>query len=103
MKKFTNKQIEEFLNDFVNIDNKEYVKGKCFEKIFYTEMSAKRYSEFVKKVFELEISTSEIKKWKEEFDLKNKTQGQEQAQENISQIEEVTKDGNIIEQQSNGN
>lgn len=102
MKKFTNKQIEEFLNDFVNIDNKEYVKGKCFEKIFYTEMSVKRYSEFIKKVFELEISTSEIKKWKEEFDLKNKPQGQEQAQENISQREEVISDGDIS-QQSNGN
>ena len=102
MKKFTNKQIEEFLNDFVNIDNKEYVKGKCFEKIFYTEMSVKRYSEFIKKTFEFDVSVSTIKEWKKEFDLKNKPQGQEQAQENISQIEKVISDGDIS-QQSNGN
>lgn len=95
MKKFTNKQIEEFLNDFVNIDNKEYVKGKCFEKIFYTEMSVKRYSEFIKKTFEFDVSVSTIKEWKKEFDLKNKPQGQEQAQENISQREEVISDGDI--------
>ena len=95
MKKFTNKQIEEFLNDFVNIDNKEYVKGKCFEKIFYTEMSVKRYSEFIKKTFEFDVSVSTVKEWKKEFDLKNKPQGQEQAQENISQIEKVISDGDI--------
>jgi hypothetical protein len=85
MKKFTNKQIEEFLNDFVNIDNKEYVKGKCFEKIFYTKMSVKRYSEFIKKTFEFDVSVSTVKEWKKEFDeLQNKHQAPTQNENEIS-------------------
>ena len=68
MKKFTNKQIEEKLNDFVNFDDREYIKRKCFETIFKTQMSVKKYAEFLKKVFEIEVSTAEISKWKKEFD-----------------------------------
>ena len=68
MKKFTNKQIEEKLNDFVNFDDREYIKRKCFETIFKTPMSVKKYAEFLKKVFEINISPTEIKKWRVEFE-----------------------------------
>lgn len=68
MKKISDKLLDQELNDFINVNNKRYVKQKCFEKIFKTPMSPKKYAEFLKKVFEIEVSTAEISKWKKEFD-----------------------------------
>lgn len=95
MKKISNKLLEEALNNFVNTDDREYIKKRCFETIFKTQMSNKKYVEFIKKTFEFDVSLSEISTWKKEFDeLQNKHQ---------TPKNEVAKDGNIIEQQSSGN
>ena len=92
MKKISDKLLEQELKNFVEIDNLTYIKDRCFAVIFKTQISVKRYTEFIKKTFEFDVSVSTIKEWKKEFDEKNK------AHQN-----EVIKDGNIIEQQSNGN
>lgn len=68
MKKISDKLLDQELNDFVNLNNKQYVKQKCFEKIFKTPMSPKKYAEFIRKIFEINISPTEIKKWRVEFE-----------------------------------
>lgn len=68
MKKISDKLLDQELNDFINVNNKRYVKQKCFEKIFKTPMSPKKYAEFIRKIFEIEVSTAEISKWKKEFE-----------------------------------
>lgn len=99
MKKISNKLLEEALNNFVNTDDREYIKKRCFETIFKTQMSNKKYVEFIKKTFEFEVSVSTVREWRAEFDEKNKAQ-KEKPEDHQN---EVIKDGNIIEQQSNGN
>lgn len=42
MKKISNKSLEEALNNFVNIDDREYIKKRCLETIFKTQMSNKK-------------------------------------------------------------
>ena len=91
MKKISNKSLEEALNNFVNTDDREYIKKRCFETIFKTQMSNKKYVEFIKKTFEFDVSLSEISTWKKEFDELH------QAPKN-----EVISDGDFT-QQSNGN
>ena len=93
MKKISNKSLEEALNNFVNTDDREYIKKRCLETIFKTQMSNKKYVEFIRKTFEFEVSLSEISTWKKEFD----------ELQNVPTQNEVTKDGDISQQQSNGN
>ena len=93
MKKISNKSLEEALNNFVNTDDLEYIKKRCLETIFKTQMSNKKYVEFIRKTFEFDVSLSEISTWKKEFD----------ELQNVPTQNEVTKDGDISQQQSNGN
>nr|WP_314398408.1 hypothetical protein [uncultured Campylobacter sp.] len=93
MKKISNKSLEEALNNFVNTDDREYIKKRCLETIFKTQMSNKKYVEFIRKTFEFDVSLSEISTWKKEFD----------ELQNVPTQNEVTKDGDISQQQSNGN
>jgi hypothetical protein len=89
MKKISNKLLEEALNNFVNTDDREYIKKRCFETIFKTQMSNKKYIEFIKKTFEFDVSLSEISTWKKEFDEKNKAhQNEVISNGNISQPEQ---------------
>ena len=93
MKKISNKLLEEALNNFVNTDDREYIKKRCLETIFKIQMSNKKYVEFIRKTFEFDISLSEISTWKKEFD----------GLQNVPTQNEVTKDGDISQQQSNRN
>lgn len=93
MKKISNKSLEEALNNFVNTDDREYIKKRCFETIFKTQMSNKKYVEFIKKTFEFDVSLSEISIWKKEFD----------ELQNVPTQNEVISDGDINQQQSSGN
>ena len=89
MKKISNKLLEEALNNFVNTDDREYIKKRCFETIFKTQMSNKKYIEFIKKTFEFDVSLSEISTWKKEFDEKIKAhQNEVISNGNISQPEQ---------------
>lgn len=93
MKKISNKSLEEALNNFVNTDDREYIKKRCLETIFKTQMSNKKYVEFIKKTFEFDVSLSEISTWKKEFD----------ELQNVPTQNEVISDGDINQQQSSGN
>lgn len=93
MKKISNKLLEEALNNFVNTDDREYIKKRCLETIFKIQMSNKKYVEFIRKTFEFDISLSEISTWKKEFD----------ELQNVPTQNEVISDGDINQQQSSGN
>ena len=85
MKKISNKSLEEALNNFVNTDDREYIKKRCLETIFKIQMSNKKYVEFIRKTFEFDVSLSEISTWKKEFDeLQNKPQAPTQNENDIS-------------------
>lgn len=93
MKKISNKSLEEALNNFVNTDDREYIKKRCLETIFKIQMSNKKYVEFIRKTFEFDVSLSEISTWKKEFD----------ELQNVPTQNEVISDGDINQQQSSGN
>ena len=93
MKKISNKSLEEALNNFVNTDDREYIKKRCLETIFKIQMSNKKYVEFIRKTFEFDVSLSEISTWKKEFD----------ELQNAPTQNEVISDGDINQQQSSGN
>ena len=85
MKKISDKLLEQTLKDFVEIDDLTYIKDRCFAVIFKTEMSVKKYVEFIKKTFEFDVSVSTVKEWKKEFDeLQNKHQAPTQNENEIS-------------------
>nr|WP_315017702.1 hypothetical protein [uncultured Campylobacter sp.] len=99
MKKISDKLLEQTLKDFVEIDDLTYIKDRCFAVIFKTEMSVKKYVEFIKKTFEFEVSVSTVREWRAEFDEKNKVQ-KEKPEDHQN---EAISDGDISQQQSNGN
>jgi hypothetical protein len=94
MKKISDKLLEQELKNFVEIDDLTYIKDRCFAVIFKTEMSVKKYVEFIKKTFDFEISVSTVREWRAEFDEKNKAQ-KEKPEDHQN---EVISDGDISQQ-----